>query len=357
MRKYHRHTSRLRSMALFLPALLALAAAPSTTNADGAAPPKPSAMTMPFTEVWRRDEPLRIEAASSVKVALPAIPAKKGHAIALRFQSRVNGYSGWNTFLGILVNGVPAEEKMKDGTSRILNRQPMMSTAYGNQALASQHHYLTFFTQRMDWVDTAVTDAVQRLEGTWFVLRIDDLLLPKGETTIEFSNAYGNRDTYVEVGSLSAGYMAEGQESADSRPIATKMRFLSVWEHPESVRLGGGKSLDLTFPSPREPGGGKLALRFRARLDYPIFEGWNTFLKLTLNGEPLTETDKYVETRLLNRAPVFASKFGTLAMASGNRYITFFTPDIDRINADWVTDETQRREATWYVLRIDDMVK
>ncbi|MBI3921979.1 MAG: hypothetical protein HY318_11230, partial [Armatimonadetes bacterium] len=42
---------------------------------------------------------------------------------------------------------------------------------------------------------------------------------------------------------------------------------------------------------------------------------------------------------------------------SGNRYITFFTPDIDRINADWVTDETQRREATWYVLRIDDMVK
>lgn len=344
-------------MTLFVPAVLTLAVTPTRTRADAAIAQKPSALTMPFTEVWGHEAPLRIAAESRVAITLPAIPAKKGHIIALRFQTRVNGYSGWNTFLGISINGALAEEKMKDGSSRILNRQAMMSTTYGTQVLASHHHYLTFFTQRMDWVDTAVTDTIQRLEGTWFVLRIDDLLPPKGETTVEFTNAYGNRQTYVEVASLSAGYVSEEQEIADGRPIATRMRFQSVWQHREPVRLGAGKSLELTFPSLREPGRGKLALRFQARLDYPIFEGWNTFLKLTLNGESLTETDKYVETRLLNRAPVFASKFGALALASGNRYITFFTPDIDRINVEWVTDETQRREATWYVLRIDDMVK
>ncbi|MBI4027537.1 MAG: hypothetical protein HY360_21300 [Verrucomicrobia bacterium] len=317
---------------------------------------KPLALQMQFEEIWKSAETIKVTSEKSIECSLPALPSQPGKIAVIRYQARVNGFTGWNIFLGLHLNGQPLEETDRNGIGRLINRASIFSSSiWETQIMASDNHYLIFFTQDFNKIDPSITDIAQQIEATWFMLRIDDLSKKDSRNLLRLSNSYPKAE--VEVASLAVGYIP-AKEAKEQKPLALRLPFERIWRHEKPIRIGAEQSAKISIPPIPQAVGQTIAIRFQTRLVYPEFEGWNTFLKLNFNDEAVTELDKCANDRLLNRSTIFSStRWGTSAMVAGNNYITFFTPDINAINKEWVNDPAQLKEATWYVLRIEDLAK
>jgi hypothetical protein len=147
--------------------------------------PRPIAANVTFRPIYQADAPLRLPVAdepSRLSVALPALPRTGDCVLCLRFQARLSTErsAGWNNYLGLILNGTPADRKTPDGWPRVLNREPLFATTHPNYPeveLVEPRSGLPclqvfFGPPEPDFAGTLLTDAE---EGYWYLLNIDDL--------------------------------------------------------------------------------------------------------------------------------------------------------------------------------------
>jgi len=165
-------------------------------------------------------------------------------------------------------------------------------------------------------------------------------------------------DPVLEIQKAEADMTADEKLQAASKPVALQTPLESLWTSKESFSLIAGQEVDVALPAvPARPGKYPV-IRFQTRLVSPTRSGWNTYLSLFVNGEPISAVDKYSVSRVMNRADIFTAKtWGTQMLTSGNQWQTFFTPDYVMDDDVSVTDPTQYREGCWYLLRLDDVLK
>lgn len=165
------------------------------------------ATRLPYDAVWSRDGVVSIAADAPREFVVPPLPRIPGKTAAVRFRSRIAGSQGWNSFLGIWLNGVPLTRMSGQGKWRLLNRAATLASKTGTESMASGNHYLTFFTDDFDRIDPGIIDAAQRTESTWFVLEIGDLVREDRHNILRLANAYSG--ACVDVTSLAVGYVAK----------------------------------------------------------------------------------------------------------------------------------------------------
>ena len=278
-------------------------------------------------------------------------PAVTGRPV-LRFQVRTEGNTGSNQYLKLQLNGKPLNILKPDGTVRLLNRGLVFSSSgWKNQNMGSLNNYNVFFCRSFDRIDPSITDKAQLREGTWMVIDCAGLCGQGGaELTLknEFSKPLFLRN--LEMGC----YVSPAEQ-----PLALQMELAAGKKLLEGTKvLKHGESVTFTLPDNVNPGALLPVLRFQTRMAYKELEGWGNYLNIKVNGENLDEQDKYARSRLLNRNNFFAAAgHRDQALASGCNYLTFFTDDFDRINPKWIKDAAQLRENTWFVLRLDEMLK
>ncbi|MBQ6474084.1 MAG: hypothetical protein IJJ33_18990 [Victivallales bacterium] len=274
------------------------------------------------------------------KLTLTVAPMAAEGQRALRFQARVNGDSGWQNLLKVSIAG----KALKGG---VLNRaMGFSSRSWQNQSMFAGESYNVFFTRDYGIIDKDILDKEQRKECTWLVLDCGDSA--SGE--LEFHNI---GEQTVLLRNITVGVLPA--EPSAPLPQALQMKLVDAQLLAKELTLVQGEEAVLPFEVKAPRPGLLPVIRFRSRISYKEVEGWGNYLNIRLNGEPLTEQDKYAESRLLNRSSSFASSnWPSQALAVGNNYLVFFTNDWDKVHPQWVADENQRRENTWFVLRLDD---
>ena len=304
---------------------------------------------MKFRSSTRIPGIVRLAPKSAVVLKFPAVQ-QTGRV--LRFQVRTEGDTGWNTMLDLKINGKALKIQKADGRSRLLNRGAVFSSkSWKNQSMATDSVYNVFFSRSFSFIDPSITDAAQHREGTWLVLDCEDLC---GSNAVELTL----KNEFVKpllLRNLELGCLVPQSE----QPMALQMELTSkqyLFSGTKVLKHGG--SLTLPLPDNINPGNLLPVLRFQARMAYKELEGWGNYLNIKINDENLDEQDKYARSRLLNRNNFFAAAgHPDQALASRNNYLTFFTDDFDRINPKWIKDAAQLRENTWFVLRLDEMLK
>ncbi|MBE6403264.1 MAG: hypothetical protein E7039_06035 [Lentisphaerae bacterium] len=287
----------------------------------------------------------------SVKITFPAVKALGKSKRVLRFQSRIKANSGWAAYLKITVNGKPLTIQKADGSSRLLNRNSVFSSkAWKNRTMGTGNTYTVFFSQSFSYIDPSIIDRKQKQEGTWFVLDCTDICQDKAAEVVfksEFNGSLLLRN--IEMGAL---------EDASAKPNALRMKLDEGKVVIKHKVLKHGEKITVNLPEFKSSVGLLPVLRFQSRIAYKELEGWNPYLNIKINGEPLDEQDKYSESRLLNRNNVFSAvKHPDCALATRSNWLTFFTNDFDKINPAWIADAEQIKENTWFVIRLDEMLK
>ncbi|MCK5805938.1 MAG: hypothetical protein KAI66_24115 [Lentisphaeria bacterium] len=122
------------------------------------------------------------------------------------------------------------------------------------------------------------------------------------------------------------------------------------------------QSVTLTFPGHKTAKDKLLLLRFRSRIAWSVPAGWNHYLQIRINGQPLGPETKDDMYRLLNRRETFVrtsnpscpkdsyfrKTFGPSAL------LTPFGPDWESIEPAFVSDRT---ELYWHVIDITDLAR
>ena len=315
------------------------------------APDGSIAASMVLSESHRVNGVLALTGKGTFKYTFPAVKALGNSKRILRFQSRINGNSGWNTYLTIKVNGKPVNVQKSDGSSRLLNRGTVFSSkSWKNQNLATGSNYNVFFSLSFKSIDPQIIDNAQKKEANWMVLDCTDLC---GNDAVELTIKSQFKGTLY-LRNVEMGVLADEK----SQPQALRMKLNDARKVIDHKVLKHGEKVVVQLPEFKNDTGLMPVLRFQSRMAYPELEGWNPYLNIKINGEPLDEQDKYAESRLLNRNNVFAAKgHPDQALATRSNWLTFFTNDFDKINSAWVDDAEQVKENTWFVIRLDEMLK
>ena len=289
------------------------------------APDGSIAASMVLSESHRVNGVLALTGKGTFKYTFPAVKALGNSKRILRFQSRINGNSGWNTYLTIKVNGKPVNVQKSDGSSRLLNRGTVFSSkSWKNQNLATGSNYNVFFSLSFKSIDPQIIDNAQKKEANWMVLDCTDLC---GNDAVELTIKSQFKGTLY-LRNVEMGVLADEK----SQPQALRMKLNNARKVIDHKVLKHGEKVVVQLPEFKNDTGLMPVLRFQSRMAYPELEGWNPYLNIKINGEPLDEQDKYAESRLLNRNNVFAAKgHPDQALATRSNWLTFFTNDFDNV--------------------------
>jgi len=145
----------------------------------------------------------------------------------------------------------------------------------------------------------------------------------------------------------------------ETLPLIRDMPLTRVWRAEKDIVIPTAErpaahTIELPAVSPRD--GGILCLRFQARLHTPVPGGWNHYLGIRINGEPLDRYTHLGTERLLKR-----SKFVRTTITSPRSwwsrrggipvlFVPFGPPD--RLDPRILSD---RAEGYWYLLDVSDV--
>jgi hypothetical protein len=158
---------------------------------------------------------------------------------------------------------------------------------------------------------------------------------------------------------------ALGAVATTASPRALAIAFDPLWRAPQQpielpVGAATGK-LDLSLPAVAVREGAKPCLRFQVRLNTKTLAGWNPYLRLKVDGEPVGGLTAGHRPRLVNRHPAFETcnsterRTGYYQPSASQSCITvFFGPDFAAIDPRVLTD---RDEGYWYLLDLSGLVR
>ncbi len=152
----------------------------------------------------------------------------------------------------------------------------------------------------------------------------------------------------------------------------SKMTLEKVWTSPKrEIRIGVGnepETISYRLPELKNNEDKIAVLKFRVRLSSEEWEkknidaGWNTLLKIVVNGKPLNIRTAEGTRRVLNHKEDFIRStnptyptsplFGNVPTVGGPGIHVFFSGKWDRLNPVITSD---REEMYWYVLDISDV--
>ena len=237
-------------------------------HAAASGPERPHAVNVGFQRIWRGEKlPIELpvlDEVTTAKFSLPAIPARPGTRVCLRFRFRLHAPAngGWGPYLGLDVNGRQVGATGPDKASRLLNRRPYFRSSFGSGGhpffgnRAGRPAIVAFFAPDFDSVDNRVT--TERNEAFWFLIDVGDLVRPDGGNTLEFHNMalkqyWGGKPPdgcRMIVDDLEVGYVSHKEASALRSASLTKRTFvpgISVSSGKASVTVppGGGIQLEV----------------------------------------------------------------------------------------------------------------
>ena len=147
--------------------------------------------------------------------------------------------------------------------------------------------------------------------------------------------------------------------SASAAGIAESMSLTPVFDAKSPLVIpvsGKPGTAEIGFPAVRKQGNQTLCVRFRAFLMTPKPSGWNPYLRLALNGKPITSVMPDGAERLLNRGELFRNSYSSAAGwwggADNQSILTFFGPGAGEMDARAIS---AREEGYWYLLDISDL--
>ena len=163
-----------------------------------------------------RLEPQSVAQGTTVDVALPALPAKPGKAILLRFCAVILSAAegGCNFNASVRLNGVALGRRTAGGEERLVGRDPGVMLAAGDYPLFpvfSGDRLMVMYAPDADRGDTMAMDEL----GATFVLDISDVARADGPNTLGFRNEYtGQMDPgsgALQVSDLEVGWLDRAQ--------------------------------------------------------------------------------------------------------------------------------------------------
>ena len=154
--------------------------------------------------------------------------------------------------------------------------------------------------------------------------------------------------------------------TVSTTPRALMIPLENLWKPPQqTIVLPIGdkpQTLTLKFPGRKTPKGNLTVLRFRARINWSLLAGWNHYLGIKINDQPVGPETTNGMRRILNRKETyirtsdprfprdsyFKQTFGPPTL------MTPFGPTWDSIEKTFISAPY---ELYWYVLDITDLVK
>ncbi|HJN17339.1 MAG TPA: hypothetical protein QGH10_17675 [Armatimonadota bacterium] len=150
---------------------------------------------------------------------------------------------------------------------------------------------------------------------------------------------------------------------AQDRPLATSIAWHELWQAGDAARLPivhEPSRLTIAIPHVEAPDNTVLCLRFRARLHYAHPAGWNNYLALLIDEEPVGRMSEDGWPRVLNRQLIFATthtnypEVELVENRSGFPCLqVFFGPEDPDLAGDVLTDV---EEGYWYLVDVDDLM-
>jgi len=280
-----------------------------------AAQERPLATHVTWEAAWEAEAPVRLPIADEptrVTLTLPALSARRGQRLCLRFQARLHTDhpAGWNNYLALLCNDTPVAGTLKERRPRVLNRRLVFATShphYPEVPLLQERDgwpcFQVFFGPPEPELDERIlTDGE---EGYWYLLDFTDLAQATAENRLTFINTArrefwgGTPPAGMELilEGLAMGWVPEGEVRA-----LQEVHFIhrEALEGPDlkgpgaTVRLlaGGGLQIERegeiyfvesTFSFPREGTRGENKLLCRPEAEGE--KGWQP--KIRREGERL----------------------------------------------------------------------
>ncbi len=160
--------------------------------------------------------------------------------------------------------------------------------------------------------------------------------------------------------------MDEGKSTA-KKALALRVVLEDTWQPVKpSIAMIAGEAptaVNVKLPARTVPKGKLLVMRFRTRMVWESFAGWNNFLRIDVNGSAITAHTKDGLPRILNRAgpsmktssPKWPSEAYFKAVVTGTpALLTVFSPHWQTLEPRFITD---RDELYWFLLDVTDLIK
>ncbi|MBI2297797.1 MAG: hypothetical protein HYU66_02380, partial [Armatimonadetes bacterium] len=141
---------------------------------------------------------------------------------------------------------------------------------------------------------------------------------------------------------------------------AIKSAVQPLWQAPAlPLKIAMEGTVEVQLPAVPPRAGQLSVLCLQARLDCPANSGWNKFLSLELNGQPVFQTVGGTRTgpdRVLNREAEWAPAGyeNDYVLFRGNCLCVVFAPDFKQFDQRL---EREGEETFWYVLNLGDLLK
>ena len=201
---------------------------------------KPRALKMQITPLWKAPGILQLPGgkAMNLNITTPKAIDSAAGDIVLRFRTRLiyPERIGWNTYLKMSLNSAPVNGVDLYSQSRILNRIASFDGGqYGTQQLVAGNIYTTFIIPDYTLPED-VSEPEQFREGTWYVLKVGDML--KKENNVlslencaqyrSFPKGKSPNDVIVEICDLELGILHPEQESEENTAQAVNNDFTAA---------------------------------------------------------------------------------------------------------------------------------
>lgn len=216
----------MRSLVLLLAAAL-LCCLPGAFAAD------PTVKTH-VEQAWQaRELPLRIGMGQSLELSAVALPPRPGYLRVLRLQARLDAAanSGWNTFLGLELNGQKVYQtagNARTAAHRVLNRDLLFKPpGMESEELVMRDNRLNvIFAPDFKQFDRRV--APEGEEAFWYVMDLSDVLSADQPNTLRLTNTarpvwFDGRDVPVVLGEVALGYLPVSFRAAAEQVLTRRL--------------------------------------------------------------------------------------------------------------------------------------
>jgi hypothetical protein len=143
---------------------------------------------------------------------------------------------------------------------------------------------------------------------------------------------------------------------ANEESLYEKTKFESIWAAKDLLlKMKWQETREFKIPSIVKKKNHRIVLRLKARINSKRNSGWNNYLSLWLNRQPIKSVDRSNKLRFLNRSATFkTTKYGTQTYLNRNSLLLFFSPDFKGLRKE--LPKEVYREKFGYLLDITDLV-